>query len=462
VTKAIKFILGILLAMPSTVIASGGLVGDCVDCHTMHNSEKGTPVAVLGTSYISPGMPVNSRILGIAHTITSTPIENLLRMDCIACHVIDPGGGDKIVDMGGGSQIPQIWHADASGDLAAGNFRYIADGGNKIYGRGQSKKGHNVADLFAGGDVNGGTYGVPPGKYRQSTHGPVFSDTTPFDKFTCAGSGGCHGTRSQLFSGTINDNDTTDTGDDFFVGEQRRGLTAIRGAHHANYDGLKDSIGYISPQVHDGQIVADGYRFIPGLKGYGNETARWQNVSPTSHNEYYGKSGGLLISGCETCHIQGSEAGMSPYLSLDSVLIVPNNSMSGFCTTCHGSFHSAADGNYLMAEGSGSNNGVSGSFLRHPSDYLIPQKGEYSAYTSLTLSALVARPDLTGFDGTDDTVNPGTDLVMCLSCHLAHASEHDAMLRFDYDGQTAGTATDGLGIGCLACHTTKGILPQNR
>jgi hypothetical protein len=37
------------------------------------------------------------------------------------------------------------------------------------------------------------------------------------------------------------------------------------------------------------------------------------------------------------------------------------------------------------------------------------------------------------------------------------------MLRFDYALQTAGNAgVGGLGKGCLACHTEKGILPENR
>jgi hypothetical protein len=45
---------------------------------------------------------------------------------------------------------------------------------------------------------------------------------------------------------------------------------------------------------------------------------------------------------------------------------------------------------------------------------------------------------------------------------MAHASPYDAMLRFDYTDQQAGNASAGLGAGCLACHTTKGILPGDR
>jgi hypothetical protein len=132
--------------------------------------------------------------------------------------------------------------------------------------------------------------------------------------------------------------------------------------------------------------------------------------------------------------------------------------MSGFCSTCHGNFHSAgAGGDYV-------DNGVSGAFLRHPSDYVIPNSGEYAAYTAYDVSAPVARPTLA--TASLPGVTPGTDMVMCLSCHEAHGSENDYILRFDYTAQTAGgygsiaaAQTEG---GCMACHTEKGVLPEFR
>jgi predicted CXXCH cytochrome family protein len=57
------------------------------------------------------------------------------------------------------------------------------------------------------------------------------------------------------------------------------------------------------------------------------------------------------------------------------------------------------------------------------------------------------------------TVTPGTDMVMCLSCHQPHATEFDGMLRFDYQQIIAGGGATGQG--CLACHTTKGINKQS-
>ena len=49
--------------------------------------------------------------------------------------------------------------------------------------------------------------------------------------------------------------------------------------------------------------------------------------------------------------------------------------MSGFCSSCHGYFHSSGGGDYV-------DNGVSGAFLRHPSDWVIPNSGEYAGYTN--------------------------------------------------------------------------------
>jgi len=95
---------------------------------------------------------------------------------------------------------------------------------------------------------------------------------------------------------------------------------------------------------------------------------------------------------------------------------------------------------------------------------VIPDRDEYSAFTMFNVNAPVARKHANFVVGMSPsgTVTPGEDLVMCLSCHMAHASPYDGMLRFDYTQQTAGNATTGLGTGCLACHTTKGVLPQNR
>ncbi len=458
--KRVAIVTGMLLALPIVGAASGGLVGDCYDCHTMHNSELGQPVAQVG---------------GAAGPATSAePIQNLLRLDCVACHANDPTGGTKKWTMDGGSTVPQVSHP-SDDNLAGGNFRYSTE---------NQRHGHNVIDITPADDSNayqiqdGETiFGAPPGMVEAQYHstpgshsklGPhsslVFTTSSgiAFDAFTCAGARGCHGTRSQVIFDYY-----ADVWGNRFEHIRRTGIAAISGAHHNSYDGAKTSDGYVVEQVHNGQIVAEGYRFIPGLKGYGNEVDRWQNVDENSHNEYYGD---MTISvgessSCGICHIQGHGIdtdgdgavdggwGYNTRAAANSTLRVPGNSMSGFCATCHGMFHPL-----------GTETGTSGAFLRHPSDWVIPDRDEYAAYTSYDITAPVARSSV--YTAADSTVTPGTDMVMCLSCHMAHASPYDYMLRFDYTAMTAGgyadTATATAEGCCLACHTTKGVLPENR
>ena len=419
-----------MLAIPGMAMAVG-LVGDCYDCHTMHNSEAGQPVAQIGSA--------------TGPTVTGAPAESLLKLDCIACHANDPTGGSAIWTMPGGSQVPQVAHGGAT-DLAGGNFSNGIGAGNDT-----ASKVHNVLELFAAGSEHyTPTYGNPPGMYGDGgTHTDIFTSTggSAYDQFSCAGARGCHGTRNQIANGT---------------GVSRVGMAAISGAHHLNYEGLKDATNYAAGAGHSGAKVAEGFRFIPGLKGTGNTVDRWQNIDETSHNEYYGAVGtDLAALSCAACHVG------SVVQAETTTMAVPNNSMSGFCSTCHGKFHSSGSFNGATdmitsdpTEG-GADNGISGAFLRHPSDYVIPNEREYAAYQVYDVSAPVARQDLTAIADTTAVV-PGSDMVMCLSCHQAHGSANDYILRFDYTTMTAGsyaTQQDAQNAGgCLACHTLKGVI----
>ena len=132
--------------------------------------------------------------------------------------------------------------------------------------------------------------------------------------------------------------------------------------------------------------------------------------------------------------------------------------MTGFCITCHSTFHS-----------SGATNGSSGAFLRHPSDYLIPIDGEYGNYTEYDVTAPVARPASFFSVGmtSSDLVNQGGTAKLTWSCACPATSPMPAPTTAccasitapwgrrqpDYRCATA----EG---GCLACHTTKGVLKQ--
>jgi predicted CXXCH cytochrome family protein len=316
---------------------------------------------------------------------SATPNEILLRADCFGCHA---RGINQNIDPSNGA--PQVLHNDAT-DLAAGNFAYITGfGGKSRITADQNSAGHNVIDL-------GATYketvlsSAPPDTHPNST----FTDV-----FTCAGRYGCHGFRPTVGSCA--------------------GLPCIKGSHHQNVDGKIDTA------TED----YNSYRFLRGVKGL--EDSDWQaSTGPTDHNEYFGANTPISGVDCGNCKATiHSSAYLRPL----------NNTISGFCGTCHKDFH--------FLEGIGGN--TSSPFKRHPTDVVLKGSGEYASYTSYSLEAPVARP--TVYDTPSSTVNPGTDVVMCLSCHSPHATPYADILRWDYTTMIAGGSGTG---GCFTCHTKK-------
>jgi len=353
---------------------SARISGICSNCHTMHNSQDGAGMAITGGS--------------------ATTSEYLLRGSCKGCHA--QGSSQKILDMGG-SLVPQVFHTDGSGDLAAGNYAYILGGKG---GTPSDSKGHNVIDLGNKEDV---LYG-PPGGILLYYHDD--GSNVNRDNLTCAGTNGCHGVRYSASAPT--------------------GLQALRGAHHTNVDGKCDSAS----------TVANSYRFLRGVKGYENQVDKWQNASAASHNEYYGTTAPVQLS-CNTRHCHEQPDSVTP----------PNNTISSFCGTCHGNFHTLSG-----PRGDGIGPGTISPFIRHPNDIVIKNSGEYQNYTTYDPTVPIGRTTVPASPSA--SVNPGTDVVTCLSCHMAHASPYPDMLRWDYSAMEAG-GDGAAGKGCFVCHSHK-------
>jgi Doubled CXXCH motif (Paired_CXXCH_1) len=321
----------------------------------------------------------------------TTPNNNLTRGDCLGCHA--QGGSLAIEEFG----IPQVYHTGGN-DLAGGNFAYITG----FKGSGASdRKGHNIGDL-TGTD---GVLNAPPGGIGQYGHDDGITVNT--DNLTCAGTNGCHGYR---YAGSSYPD-------------------GVSGSHHKNVDGKMDLASE----------PGNSYRFLMGVKGF--ESTDWEeNASSATHNEYYGLtqpvamgcSGGAALS----CHGTG---GVQP----------PDGTMSQYCATCHGNFHTLE-----TSSSDGIGVGTSSPFVRHPTDLALPSTGEYAAYTVYDVNSPIART--TGVpDMASAGVSPGADAVMCLSCHVSHASNYPSMLRWDYSTMDAGSGGAGAGTGCFVCHTTK-------
>ena len=205
--------------------------------------------------------------------------------------------------------------------------------------------------------------------------------------FTCAGAKGCHGDRK------LEDK-----------------LTAMKGAHHADDHILK--FGSINEDDQGGSTGLS-YRFLKGVKG--GEDPLWEAVpGSTAHNEYKGSTS------------MGSSSSVSP----------ANNTVSGLCAECHGYFHGTSQGEV----------GSQDPWLRHPTDIALPADGEYMSYTTYSLVAPVARTSIP--DGVRSTVS-SSDVVMCLSCHRAHASPYYKLMRWDYRNWPGNGQTNG----CSVCHS---------
>ncbi|MDP2993002.1 MAG: hypothetical protein Q8N82_06550 [Deltaproteobacteria bacterium] len=205
----------------------------------------------------------------------------------------------------------------------------------------------------------------------------------------CAGTWGCHGHNGRQ------------SGDTAITDETR----AIKGGHHG------DDTPPLARSLTD---VAKNYRFLLGIKG--KEDTDWEkDYVKTSHNEYQGATN-----------------------------FTTNTTISFLCGECHGN---SGVGGFHNSTGVG----TASPWLRHPTDAVLKNSGEYAGYTIYDMIAPVARPDP---DNVTDTtkVTPGTDIVMCLSCHRAHASPNYKMMRWRYkEGDTLSECLSG----CNVCHRSK-------
>ena len=183
-----------------------------------------------------------------------------------------------------------------------------------------------------------------------------------------------------------------------------------------NYHYVKPKYRFLSfDSFHITSFTEGSYNNFKGVAGI--EDGDWEyTVSSSDHNEYCGAASSGDYSGA-------------------------SHSISRYCAACHWGFY-------------GDN---SGHWKRHPSDYALPDSGEYANYTTYSPLAPIARVEstLTGMTVASSTVTPGEDQVSCLSCHRPHGSPYPDMLRWNYDNECqAGSSSSDCG--CFVCHTQKG------
>jgi predicted CXXCH cytochrome family protein len=326
---------------------------------------------------------------GVSFTLTDTPKEYLLVHSCAGCH--SSTGTEALVDLPGGLKVPIVLNTSGypTPALAGGNFYYTTLGGSD-----NDAKGHNVLS----DDIN--------------------LDEAPGGGAGCTNNNSCHANFHLPYTGaTVLEPDGMD-----IVGKYSCEGCHLRPKHHT-YDHDHLSGAKITTAAEgwyrflSGHINGLGYPY--GVEGY--EDGDWQYTSDVNdHNEYFGNEVNTSGGGFQSL----------------------GNTTTAFCTGCHGQFHNQG--------------GLNSPFRRHPADVVIDNKSEYANAFGAAGSGTgtyeplmpVGRPVLP--DAPDPQVHLDTDMVMCLSCHLAHGSEYYKMLRWDYKGWP-GAGTNG----CAICHTSK-------
>ncbi len=344
-----------------------------------------------GASMIFDSTPIIGFGTGDCFDCHSETRAVLLRSDCLGCHARNVGGNSRYI-----ANTPQIAYNTTVNDLAAGNYKHVfsSEGGDT---RGHNVHGFGNANIWI--DFNIVPVNTPPGydsNYDPSSGG--YQDNIQ-SQIMCAGQNGCHGNRDQVSP-----------------------ILAIYGSHHTVDTILKFGAGFT--EIGQGNTVGLSYRFLYKVRGA--EDDDWQEtVNINDHNEYRGSPFGVRAG-----QVWGD---------IDTI--------SEFCAECHGDFHSSGG------------IGVTSPWIRHPTDVILPASGEYSSYTIYSLDATeqdiiapIARQSIA--DGTasaSSTVTPGNDIVMCLSCHRAHASPYYKIMRWDYKNANLVRALSG----CNVCHTNK-------
>lgn len=318
--------------------------------------------------------------------------QTLLTNDCVGCHSSHTSSTYYDLD---GCKVPVVLYTagEPKEYLAGGNFYWVKEGLGD-----DDTKGHNV--------------------FRDEKD--EFLDIAPGGSTGC-GTTACHANLSNPYTGF-------NLGGDDLKGKYGCQGCHLNVRHHAN-DHPNSESGLVNSEEQGWYRFLSGHKDTgAGVEGY--EDGVWEaglhnevnHSGSTAHNEYLGNvvTGGYGFK---------TDGGLG-------------NTTSAFCTGCHGLFHE---------EQQDSNN----IWLRHPSDALIPNSGEYQYCTTYDPLTPVARNVIP--DTPASTVKPGEDMVMCLSCHRPHGSPYADMLRWDYSAQISGggAAESVKGTGCFFCHTTK-------
>ncbi len=332
------------------------------------------------------------------------PYNILLINDCIGCH--SHATSSTYYDLGG-CKVPVVFYTggEPATYLAGGNFYWVKEGLG-----GDDTTGQNV---FLGEDDDNLT--EAPGHIGNGNG--------------CTNS--CHFNLSQIYP---------DPGWSYGKCNDKYGCEGCHLVKHHTNDHPNGESGLVNSRDKGWyRFLADLHNPTMGVQGY--EDGVWEAGHPnhapgtTSHNVYVGY---------DASHSAGD---------------VSKGNVSAFCGGCHENF----DRSYAFSKTRGQEYALSGPifqyWIRHPSDTVIPDSGEYASvggdsHLCDPLSPVAEQWPVSDWTPSEN-IETGSDCVMCLSCHRPHGSPYRDMLRWDYTQQLAGGGGLTEDKGCFYCHTKK-------
>ncbi len=355
-------------------------------------------VAIISIIFLCVPFQIHAKVSGICtncHTMHNSQNGDPVNAGGANDYLLSlPAGSASTVDVCVGchssttsntiiNDVPIVYNStEPTTPLAGGNFYWVAGGDNS--------KGHNVYGLASSDSLT-----EAPGR---NTAG-------------CSAAGSCHYTLA-----------TPPSPDNYNRGGCR-GCHVFTYHHEDNnvYRFLKghDQSPPLGGSIDDRKDIASHTDYVIGV-----EDDDWEYTTDNAgdHNYYKGTT--------------------SPYTSGGTALGV-TNTITAFCSGCHGVFH----GPFLLNDGMGS----ASPWRRHPTDIQLPDSGEYGAYDP----QIDANYSTLSPVAWVDPANPAREdaIVMCLSCHRPHGSPEPDMLRWAYGNCTAGS--QNANCGCFNCHSEK-------
>lgn len=331
---------------------------------------------------------------------------------CDACHTMhNSQDGIPMRGVGNDEPLPKLLLNDCIGCHTGENTSTsLTTAQPKVYSTAAPTYGGAGNDTLAGGNF----YWATQAGFENTGHNvaelgvadPDLGDTPPghtgalAQQLTCAGVYGCHGERT--------------------AGNEVP-LESLHGSHHFPHNTVTDA-------TLTGASVGLSFRYLLGVQG--REDTDWEfDNSDANHNIY---------------------KGVDRTGSLETVAADPT-SINALCGQCHGAFHRQGNDTYGIVEGLGGTIGTN-QWIRHPTDYDMPNAGEYAGYNAYKVLTPVGTANLA------DTINVAvadSRIVLCVSCHRAHGSPNADILRWDYTTMETGAGGAAAGTGCFACHTAK-------